>query len=300
MSLTCTRIENFDVDGDLTLAADLRYGNLTLTAVPGLSRVLVTIQATGTRAEEVADSVAVTAGPRRVDIEVPKTARFLGAATSLRLRVEVPEGTDLHIASGSGDVDAIGGYRAVEAHLGSGDVRVDHARRADIGTGSGNVRLGTAARAELHTGSGSIIVEDIGELRAGTGSGVIRARAVTGALEASTGSGSIGVAQLAGAGRVETGSGSVRIGDVDGDVDATTGSGSIAIDRLRGGRVSTNTASGSQRIGVAEGTALKVDANSVSGRVTSELGQVSDGEGFARTAEVVARSISGGITFRRA
>ncbi|MFT3889132.1 MAG: DUF4097 family beta strand repeat-containing protein [Arachnia sp.] len=300
MSLTHTRTETFDATSPFTFSADLRAADLTVTTVPELTLGRLTIQAAGTRAQEVADNVLVTSGNGRVEVEVPTATRFLGASTALRLRAEVPEGTTLRVSAGSGGIVADGTFTAVEARSGSGDLRVSRADKADLSAGSGNLRLTRAERAELHTGSGNIDVEDVGELRASAGSGGITVDEVRGGCEAGTGSGRIALRRFTGTGRVETGSGAVRLGDVDGDIEASTGSGSITIDRLRNGRVSTTTASGSQLISVPEGTALLVDASSVSGRVTSELDAVADGSGYGRTAEVRARAISGGITFRRA
>lgn len=300
MSLTHTRTETFEVTGELTLAAELRAADLVVTAVPGLASARLDIHVAGTRAEELAHAVVVTAGAGRIDLEVPSTVRFLGVGASVRIQAEVPEGTSLQVGSGSGDIDAVGRFAVVDAHAGSGDVRVGSVGTAALATGSGDIRLAGAENAVLRAGSGDVEVGDVAALRVKVGSGDLTATSVRSSCVVRTGSGDVTIGGLTGAAQVEAGSGSLRLGAVDGSVKARSGSGEITIDRLTAGHVELTTSSGSQRIAVPAGTALRVDADSRSGRVSSELGAVADGTGFERTAEVVARASSGSITFRRA
>ena len=88
---------------------------------------------------------------------------------------------------------------------------------------------------------------------------------------------------------LQTVSGDVRLGTVTGPVTATLVSGDFAIDdaqtdlsaktvsgdqrigAIRQGQITLQSVSGDVRIGVRPGTRLRIDANSVSGDVSSEL-----------------------------
>ena len=122
------------------------------------------------------------------------------------------------------------------------------------------------------------------------------------------------------AGRLQTVSGDVRLGAVTGPAWATLVSGDFSIDdahtdlsaktvsgdqrigSIREGQINVQSVSGDVRIGVRRGTRLRIDANSTSGDVSSEL-DVKDtpSEGSSGSeARLAAKTVSGDIEITRA
>ena len=187
------------------------------------------------------------------------------------------------------------------------------------------VRVPRAARVVLQTQSGAVRLADVsGAARIRSGSSGITVRDARGGLEVDGQSGAIDLTGLAGPVRVLTGSGGVRVGmGGEGTVDAETQSSAIVID---GATAGVRARSGSGAIEVAgtptgdwqaetrssqihflvpQGTTLRLDLRSRSGRVTSNLG--SDGtandhavEGGGSGPLITARSGSGAITVKTA
>lgn len=300
MSMTATRTTSAPVTGILTLAGQLRWSDLRVRAVDGLTTATVTLTATGLRAEELAEATTVAVSANRIDIEVPNPLRLLATATGLRIDADVPTGTVLDLAGGSGRIEAQGRYSAANLRTGSGAVRLEEAETATVHGGSGAIDLQRAAAADVRIGSGALAVGQVGSLQVRGGSGSVAVRAIDGVSSLRVGSGHLQVDSAAGEVALETSSGSLKVGEARGTVTAHASSGSITVERLVEGRLTSTTRSGSQKIGIPYGTAVQVDAESRNGRVRSALDEVAGDTGFDRAATVTARSDHGSITFRRA
>ena len=130
----------------------------------------------------------------------------------------------------------------------------------DLNTGSGNVEVvGLEVRMRVSSGSGSIEVENTkGDSRVNTGSGNISITQLTGEVRANTGSGNIRIREVEGDSDLNTGSGNVRATDVTGKMRYNTGSGRIDAENLTitdHSRFST----GSGNVDVSLGAALDHD-----------------------------------------
>ena len=141
--------------------------------------------------------------------------------------------------------------------------------------------------------------------------------AVTGNIKADSASGDITVDMLGRGGSVSTASGDAAIGECDGDLKFQTASGRLSIQRLRGnlkartasgplgvaaavrGEISAHTASGDVEVGIAPGTAARLDIITGSGVITNEM-QSADGPAAGEDTLVVhVRSGSGDVAVRR-
>lgn len=122
---------------------------------------------------------------------------------------------------------------------------------------------------EAHSGSGSLRVRRAGQLRASTGSGGITADAVSGEFYATADSGSIRAASVGGAITAKTGSGGIEITQTTaGDVDVSASSGSVRVRGVRGG-VRASTSSGGLHIQGELAREWRLSASS--GHVTVDL-----------------------------
>jgi Putative adhesin len=115
-------------------------------------------------------------------------------------------------------------------------------------------------------------------------------------------SGDVQVAH-AGTAKVNSASGDVRLDDVAGPTDVNTASGDVDLRRVVSGAVKINSASGDVEVGIAQGSRLWVDAQSLSGDTSSEL-ELESGAPVATDegplVELRAVTMSGDINVRRA
>ena len=191
-----------------------------------------------------------------------------GRTPSVGVRIRCPEDTDLDCATASADVAATGRLGNVELKTASGDIAVEQVTGLRVQSASGDVRAATVD----------------GEARVQTVSGDVRLGTVTGPVSATLVSGDF------------------AIEDAHTDLSAKTVSGDQRIDAIREGQISVQSVSGDIRIGVRRGTRLRIDANSTSGDVSSEL-DVKDtpSEGSSGTeARLAAKTVSGDIEITRA
>lgn len=173
---------------------------------------------------------------------------------SISYDIVVPENTQLHSRTGSGDQQIEGLHGTVEVGSGSGRVTVSD--------------IGDAVRAEA--GSGDVEIRDVkGNLHAKTGSGTIRATQIAGGFEGETGSGNITLEQVsAGSVRAHTGSGDLELHILRGSLDAQTGSGTIKVDGDPTGAWTLHTGSGDVHLKLTAAASFDLDARTSSGELT--------------------------------
>jgi hypothetical protein len=183
-----------------------------------------------------------------------------------------------------------------------------------------DVDIALPARSRLHASLASADLRaegEFGAVRIASASADVEVDSVEGNIKASTSSGSVTVHTVRGSAWIATASGDVNVGDLDGDLKFKAASGSLSVDRLSGyvksrtasgsvdvaaavrGGVSAHTSSGEVAVGIAEGTAVRLDIVTGSGVVSSEL-EPSDGpqqgdEKFVLTV----RSGSGDVSIHR-
>ncbi|HEY1463179.1 MAG TPA: DUF4097 family beta strand repeat-containing protein [Terriglobales bacterium] len=175
---------------------------------------------------------------------------------SISYDIIVPEQTQLHSRTGSGDQEIEGLHGMVE--IGSGSGRLTAANIVD------------SVRAE--TGSGDVEIRDVkGNLHAKTGSGRIEASAIAGGFEGETGSGDITVEQTApGSVRAHTGSGGLQLRMVRGSLDAQTGSGTINVEGNPTGSWTLHTGSGNVDLKLAAESSFDLNVHTSSGSLNVE------------------------------
>lgn len=153
-------------------------------------------------------------------------------------QLTVPDGLDVQVSSGSGNVEASDLKITVSANTGSGDYTWKNVSgNSKINTGSGDIKLDTyQGDVDLNTGSGNIeISKSAGNLHANTGSGSISLAGVKGGVFANTGSGDIKATEIAftSKGKFNSGSGDVLLvlsSPLSYDVELNSGSGDAVLD----------------------------------------------------------------------
>lgn len=155
----------------------------------------------------------------RVDIDSARGLFFTRTYAYLDLKVELPEGMEVEIDDGSGEINVSG------------------VGPLDIDDGSGSITVRDSGTTRIDDGSGSIELVDItGDVSIEDGSGEIEIERVSGNVRIDDGSGSMEIVGIGGDVIIEDdGSGSIRVTDVKGDLRVGDhGSGGISFDRIDG------------------------------------------------------------------
>ncbi|MGB9111319.1 MAG: DUF4097 family beta strand repeat-containing protein [Acidimicrobiales bacterium] len=182
--------------------------------------------------------------------------RWLISTGGVDVAVRAPHGTDLDINTASANIVARGQFVDASIKTASGSVRLDDA--------AGEVRIRTA--------SGSTECPSLRrESSINSASGSVHVGSVSADTEIKTASGRIDVDEVRSRLEVRSASGSVEIGTVAGDLHVETAAGRLHVGSFISGEATLTTVSGSVLVGVAQGTALHVDAEAISGALESEI-----------------------------
>jgi hypothetical protein len=269
----------FDTPGSVSLQIRLPSGRVVVTTVDE-PRTSVDVISTGRRGSDALEAIEVSAEPYRdghlVTIEHKERIRWgpiqISWGGDVEVRVTCPPGSNLDFGSGSADIRVDGDLGDVSVKTASGDVSLgDVAEKLQAKTASGDVTAGTIAK-------GGQVVTVSGDVRLDAFENDLAARSV---------------------------SGDVRIGRIRGPLQLSTTSGDVVLDSVESGEVRAQTVSGDARIGVSRGTRVFIDAASLSGDLSSELGLEDETPGSEQeqTGPVVplhVKTVSGDVQIVRA
>jgi DUF4097 and DUF4098 domain-containing protein YvlB len=184
-------------------------------------------------------------------------------------------------------------------------VRITCPHRSDLecDTASADVRAtGTLGEARVRTASGDVRLERVeGSLEAKSASGDIEVEQVEGRANLNTVSGDVDVRSAHGGIALNAVSGDVVVAEVRGDVSLNTVSGDQIVRAAGPGDVALKSVSGDVAVSMRRGLRVRLDVNSVSGQIGSEL-EVSDTPvaSDAPEAQLRVRTVSGDVRIGRA
>jgi hypothetical protein len=203
---------------------------------------------------------------------------------SVTITIDLPTGSCLAAYLAHSAVHADGPLGASELHIASGQVRLDHLDALEANIASGEVAIGRiAGRAKI---DGGAFAMRIGEVE-----GTVVLRNVGGQTWIGRAAADL---DLSSAGC------DFDIDRADGSVAAETASGAIRIGRMTNGRAMLRNASGNIEVGIAEGTAASIDANSERGAVHNFVSAQGEPGPSDAKVSVHARTRHGDITIQRA
>lgn len=204
-----------------------------------------------------------------VIVELKRKSAFgFSRGPQVGIRVRCPNGSDLAALTASADVAATGSLGSVGVKTASGDVLLENASSLHVETASGDVRVhDVEGSAEIRTTSGDASVRRCG--------GPLTAKLVSGDL---------------------------TVDDAAAGLDVTTVSGDLHVRVAGGGRMQVQSLSGDVELAVAPGQRLYVDASSVSGRMSTDLGldDAPPADPGAPVRDLRVRTISGDVRIVRA
>jgi putative adhesin len=192
----------------------------------------------------------------------------IGRSPKVSVRITCPPGSDLESYTASADLTTAGSLGTVRVHTASGDSTVERVEGdLEVKTASGDLRVEwVQGRAEVNTVSGDVVVET--------------------ALH--------GLA-------INSISGDVAAGEITGDLTVSSVSGDQRIRAAGPGEVALKAVSGDVQVAIRRGLRIRLDVNSVSGSIRSEL-EVSDAPVKAEGPEtnLRVRTVSGDVKIARA
>jgi hypothetical protein len=267
-------VTTFEVTGHVVLRVDVEGGRVAVeTADVHQVEVELRPLRDNDATREVIAAARVEMVPRggghEVTVELKRRSGLgFGRGPQVGVRVRCPEGTDLTVRTGSADVAATGSLGAV-----------------DVKTASGDVQLETVATVHVESASGDVRVRDV------DGTAVIR-----------TASGDASVRRCGGPLTVKLVSGDLAVEDATAGLDVTTVSGDVHVRAAGGGGMQVQSVSGDVELAVAPGQRLYVDASSVSGTMSTDLGldDAPPAGPDAPVRDLRVRTISGDVRIVRA
>lgn len=167
-------------------------------------------------------------------------------------------------------------------------------------TSVGNIRLERTGPLRVHTGGGHVSADGVaGDADVHTGTGTVRLGEVDGSVVVRNSNGSTEIDAATGDVRVRSANGDIAVGRAGAGVEAKTANGSIRLGEVARGVVEIGTSTGDLEIGIAEGTAARLDVKTGFGQVHNLLDSAAGPDESDETVEVRAHTSFGAITIRR-
>jgi DUF4097 and DUF4098 domain-containing protein YvlB len=287
--------KTFETPGGVRLSVEVPAG-LVVVSAGASDRTLVSLVADSPAAEDIVERATVECRPaggrQLVEVKLPRVygMRFL-RRHSVTVRVEVPAGAAVEVATASADLEVNGLMGVVDFKTASGNASIDDVA-ADVTTktASGNVTIGRVG----------------GAIRASTVSGDLRCSSVAGTSDFHATSGDLELGAAGSRVDVKATSGNVRLGELAAGARVKNVSGNVRVLALGEGTLHVRSVSGDVAVGVVQGVELFVDVETASGLVHTDipLGDVpggdGDGDGGGTRVELSVRSVSGNVEIGRA
>jgi hypothetical protein len=284
--------KTFETPGGVRLSVEIHSGLVVVTA-RATDRTVVSVEADTPGAAELVERAIVECRPSGrghvVEVKLPRVygVRLL-RRNAVTVRVEVPEGAQVAVATASADVEISGPVGAVDFKTASGDASIDDVA-ADVTTktASGNITIGRVG----------------GDIRAMTVSGDLRCSSVAGSALFTATSGDLELGAAGSRVEVKATSGDVRLGELAAGAQVMNVSGSVRVLALEEGTLRVRSVSGDVAVGVAPGVDLHVDVETASGSVHSDIPLDDAPTPGARPdtkVDLSVRSVSGNVEIGRA
>ncbi|MFC8360818.1 DUF4097 domain-containing protein [Streptomyces griseorubiginosus] len=271
---------SFSTPGGVSVTVNLPVGDLLVLASDRSETVVST---TGMNDPS---QIRVSYQDRQLVIDGPQPreswSSWLGFGESIRVRIDLPEGSTVKAVVLEGEVRGVG-------------------------------RLGACT---FRTDGGEIVLDETGPLTVTTDSGDVSVRRVAGRAEVTSDSGVVQIEHVDGSVGITNQYGETEIGEVTGDlllrghdadlvvgharrsVNAYTESGDIRIDKAEGETVNATSDSGSIEINIPEDVTATLDLDSRQGHVHNSPG-LETGNSSTERITLSARSKSGDISIGR-
>ena len=277
----------YETPQPISVTLELGVGDVRITASDRTDTV-VEIRPTDEANEsdvQAAQQVRVdyTDGKLRVIGPKARLFDFSRKTRSVDVTIDLPDGSQVSAETQLGDFRCAG--------------RLGECR---LKTSMGNLWLGRTGPARLDTSAGHITAEGIaGNAEISTGTGKIQIGRVEGTAVVKNSNGDTTIEAVTGDVRVRAANGDISVGRAGAGVDAKSSRGSIRLGEVVRGSVLLGTAMGDLEIGIAEGTAARMELDTGFGHLRNLLQNTTRPEEADETVEVRGRTSYGDITIQR-
>jgi hypothetical protein len=281
---------SFDTPHPIALSIELSHGVVHVIAGDRTDTVVAVSPSDPDRAADVeaARKTVVDLANGSLSIRMPKpggiAAPVIGwkRSGSIQVIVELPEGSSLRADTGVADFRCDGTLGDVDVKTGVGDVRLDRTAGLRVRSGVGRVAVEEA--------SGNAEIVSAGDMTIG---------AIGGDAEVKNLNGRTWISRVGGDVRVKSANGAVTIEEAHRNVTVKTANGDIRLGQVARGSATMETAAGRVEIGIREGTAAWIDANTRFGQIHNGLSPADDPDRSGDTVEVRARTAFGDVLITR-
>jgi hypothetical protein len=203
---------------------------------------------------------------------------------SVVITIDLPADSSLVAYLAHSSVHADGSFGECELHLASGQVQLDRITALQANIAAGEVTIGhIAERANIDGAAFAMRISEVMDT-----------------VKLSSSGGQTWIGHASADLDLTSGHGGFDVDRADGSVTARTGDGAIRIGRLTRGQAELLNRSGNIEVGISEGTAARVDANSKRGSVRNSVPSQENADASDNKVTVQARTRYGDIIIQRA
>jgi hypothetical protein len=203
---------------------------------------------------------------------------------SVVITIDLPAGSSLVAYLAHSSVHADGSFGDCELHMASGRVQLDRINALQANIAAGDVTIGhVAERANIDGAKFAMRISEVKDT-----------------VKLSSSGGQTWIGRAWADLDLSSGHGGFDVDRADGSVTAKTGDGAIRIGRLTRGPAELANRSGNIEVGISEGTAATVDADSKRGSVRNSVPSQEDPDLSGNKVSVHARTRYGDINIQRA
>jgi Putative adhesin len=277
---------NFPTPEPVHILLDIAAGDARITTGERHETTVEVIPRDSSRRADVraAEQTRVDLTDGRLVVRTPRQNLSLARGGVIDVTIAAPAGSRLDGHTGAGDLESDGPLGDVSFH-----------------TGAGAVRLGSAGRLKLKLGAGDVTVQHAsGDANVTTGSGAVRIGGIERSAIIKTSNGLTAIGAADGDLRVVTANGDITVEHAGASVVAKTANGHLRVGEAVRGALELSTAKGNIEVGIAEGSAAKLDVRTQFGHVDQRLQSSAAPPAEGETLSVRGRTTFGDITIARA
>jgi Putative adhesin len=274
----------FDTPGPIAATVVVAGAQVRVTASDRTDTVVLVepIDKASKKDVKVADKTKVDFAGGQLSVKTTVSGDKNG---SVVITIDLPAGSSLVAYLAHSSVHADGSFGECELHMASGRVQLDRINALQASIAAGEVTIGhIAERATIDGGAFAMRISEVKDT----------------VKLSSSGAGQTWIGHAAADVDLSSAHGGFDIDRADGSVTAQTADGAIRIGRLTRGQAELMNRSGNIEVGISEGTAARVDANSTRGSVRNSVPSRENPDTPDNKVTVHARTRYGDILIQRA
>lgn len=276
----------FPTPQPIHVSLDLAAGDAHLSAAERDDTVVDVAPRDASRRADVraAEQTRVDFSDGRLHVRTPRQTLSWGKGGFVDVSIAMPTGSRVDARTGMGELVAEGTLADCTFKSGAGAIRLERGGRVQITSGVGDISVEGAD----------------GDAKVATGAGAVRLGAVARNAVIKSGNGVIAVGDAGGELRLVASNGDISVDRAAGNLVAKTANGNVRVGEVARGTVQLATAYGDIEVGIAEGTAARLDVKTSFGNVRQGLEAAQAPPDTAQTVVVHGRTSYGDVVIDRA